>query len=225
MFSNFGSFISGLFGVLTIIFIHLTYQLAQQTNKTSTHTFELTRRDSVDNTFFNLLKAHQTIVSHLHERITDQLIKEYEELNSAAANKYPDRNDKDFLELLYRILNLEYQNENDKTTILSFYTKQEWVMGHYFRSLLYFINWVHQNNELTVDRKKFYVGFIQAQLTSDEMRLVFYYVISRPDESQKKAISTFLNDYAFFSTVKGSLIFQTNEADWKYYLSIIKQTA
>jgi hypothetical protein len=156
----------------------------------------------------------------LHGRITDQLIKEYEELNNAAGKKYSNRNDKDFFELLFRVLSLRYKDSTDKTSITSFYKDQDWVMGHYFRNLLYFLDWVHQHNELTPDRKSFYIGFVQAQLTIDEMKLVFYYTISRPD-SLKKSICRTLNGYNFFNTVMDVLIFPDNKVDWNYYLSIV----
>lgn len=175
----------------------------------------------MDNTFFNLLQSHQTIVTHLHERITDQLKNEYEELNNKADKKYPNRNDKDFFELLFRVLNLRYVDSNDKTTIASFYRDQEWVMGHYFRSLLYFITWVHQHNELTIDRKRFYIGFIQAQLTTDEMKLTFYYAISRTPDEQRNDICKMLNEYNFFLPIRHTLIFPNNGVDWNYYLTTL----
>lgn len=221
-FADFGTFISGLFGVLTIIFIYLTYLQAQATNRTSLTALDITRRDSIDNTFFNLLQSHQAIVNPLHERITDKLKEEYEELNTAANNKYSNRNDKDFFELLFRVLNLRYADSTKKQTIDSFFKNQDWVMGHYFRSLLYFINWIDQHGELTPETKRFYVGFIQAQLTMDEMKLVFYYAISRQDNLRESICKT-LNEYDFFNTVKGVLIFPDKETDWNYYLGIVNK--
>jgi hypothetical protein len=70
--------------------------------------------------------------------------------------------------------------------------------------------------ELTSDEKKFYIEFIQTQLTSDEMRLLFYYVISR-DDSEKKELSVTLGKYAFFNLVKPELLWVENNVDWKEF--------
>ncbi len=224
-FSQFGTFISAILSLITIIFIYFTFKQTQQTHQIADRTLTEAQKNSLDNTFFNLIQAQQNIVSHLHQRITLQLKLQYVNLSEQNGNSNPNQDHKDFFELMYGMLDLIYKGRNgnsDKNKISEYFKNQEWVMGHYFRSLQYFINWVEDNSELTNDpeRRTFYIGFIQSQLTSDEIRLFFYYVVSR-EEPQRKMICKTLNKYSFFSSVKDTLIYQGQQGDWDYFLSLV----
>jgi hypothetical protein len=220
-FADFAIFVSAFFCLLTIILLYFTYQQTRETHQVTISTYEQTKKDSVDNTFFNLIQNHRSIVEHLHSRITLDLQVQFEELNEKCGRKYGEKRDKDFFELMYRMLDLEYKCNDirrDISKVTSFFKKHNWLMGHYLRSVLYFIKWVEGNNEINLEQKRFYIGFIQAQLTSDETRLLFYYVISTEDQNEKKFLKRFLSKYNFFETIKNELIYQENNQDWNEFL-------
>lgn len=222
-FAQFGTFISAIFGILTVVFIFLTFRQTQQTHEVTVKTFKETQKNSIENTFFGLFQAHQNIVSHLHQRITRDLKIDYSNLDAQHGEIFGIKDDKDFFELMYRILHLRYHgrsNEIDRSRIGAFFTDYDWIMGHYFRSIIYFINWVDKQNQLNNDDKLFYIDFLKSNLTNDELRLVFYYSISR-DLILQRGISAQLNKYSFFDSVKDALIYQKSEGDWSYFLTIL----
>ncbi|MBU2554942.1 MAG: putative phage abortive infection protein [Bacteroidetes bacterium] len=64
-----------------------------------------------------------------------------------------------------------------------FFQRYHYVIGHYFRHLYHLINFVHQFENSKSDFKgisKKYIDFIQAQMSSYEMMLLFYNAISFP---------------------------------------------
>lgn len=225
-FSQFGTFVSAILGFITVVFIYFTFKQAQQTQQIADTTLSEAQKKSLDSTFFSLIQSHQSLVNHLHQRISLPLKLEYVKLSEDAGNHNPNNDHKDFFELMYVILDLFYKKENpnkDKEKIVQYFKNQEWAMGHYFKSLTYFINWVESSSELGSDvkQREFYIGFIQSQLTIDELRLFFYYALSRQDSERQKLCKT-LNRYSFFNSVKDTLIFQGQSGDWEYFTSTVQ---
>ncbi len=55
-----------------------------------------------------------------------------------------------------RMLDLEYtckDNIRNLSKVTAFFKKHNWLMGHYFRSLIHFAKWVEENHELTSNQK------------------------------------------------------------------------
>jgi hypothetical protein len=222
-FAQFGTFISAIFSVVTVVFIFLTFRQTRQTHEITVETLKEAKKSSVENAFLGLFQAHQNIVAHLHQRITRELKVDCSNLDAQNGEISGARDDKDFFELMYRILHLRYHgrnNEIDHSRIGAFFTDYDWVMGHYFRSIVYFIDWIDKQKQLDQDDKVFYIGFLKANLTNDELRLIFYYVISRDHILQRKLSSQF-NKYFFFESVKDSLIYSSSDGDWSHYLTLV----
>lgn len=220
-FAHYSTFISLFFSLLTIGLLFYTYQQTRETHRLTVNTFEQAKKDSVETTFFNLIQNYRIIVERLHNRITVSLSSEFLAINARRENFFDVSKtyDKDFFELMYRILHLEYKQGEpfrDPPKIANFFKNYNWVMGHYFRSVLYFVKWVYQNGELSLDQKRFYIEFIQMQLTSDEMRLLFYFVISR-ESAERKELSAILKEHNFFNIVKPELLWYEDDADWKEF--------
>lgn len=223
-FSQFGTFISAILSLFAIVFIYFTFRQTQQTQQLSAKTLTETQKNSLDNTFFNLVKSHQNIVSHLHNRITLSLKMQYIDYCAKVDNHNPSHDHKDFFELMYGILDAFYKGnhitDEKHSKIKEYFKNQDWVMGHSFRSLEYSIDWVENNCKIDViNTKEFYIGFLQSQLSSDELRLFFYYILSKEDP-QRKRISQILNRYKFFDSIKDQLIFPSPDGDWDFFKTI-----
>ncbi len=94
-FADFAIFVSAFFSLITIILLFHTYQQTRDTHKVTIDTFEQTKKDSIGNTFFNLIQNYHAIVDHLHNRITLSLQIEYVELNEKCGNRYGENRDKE----------------------------------------------------------------------------------------------------------------------------------
>ena len=68
-----------------------------------------------------------------------------------------------------------YQWAKDKYE--EFYRDLEPYVDHYFRHLYYVVNFVDQS-DFSLEAKKFYTGLIRAQLSNEELGLLFYYGLS-----------------------------------------------
>jgi hypothetical protein len=148
-FAHYSTFISLFLNLLTIGLLFYTYQQTRNSHNLTVSTFEQTRKDSIDATFFNLIQNYRTIVERLHNRITTSLVSEFVRLNEQKGNYFDVTitHDKDFFELIYRILHFEYKEKEtsrDITKVTGFFKNYNWIMGHYIRSVLYFIKWVDQ---------------------------------------------------------------------------------
>jgi hypothetical protein len=222
-FADFGTFVSSIFGIVTILFLYYTYQQTKETLRLTKLSLKESKKDSVDATFFNLLNTHQEIVRHLHERISSEFTNDYNNLFERYRDGSGGKQYKDFFELMYAILDLEYKQKDkvqDIERVKGFFARQDWVMGHYFRSIIYFISWIDNNNILNTEDKEFYIGFIKAQLTNDELRLILYYSMFR-DEKITKQVCKLFYKYSFFDSVKTTLIYDENYADWNRFLRLV----
>ena len=203
-FAQFGTFISAIFGSVTIWLLYLTYQQTRETHR-------VTIDNSIDTNFFNLLQSYRSITSHLHERaMTTGFVAQLREAMTAASDESRIGVEKDFFELFYRMLHLKYKGKDslrDKSKILDFFKSYDWMVGHYFKSIVYFLKWVNENHEIDTERKRFYMGFIQAQLTQDELRLLFYYLVIKEGQAYES-----LDKYDLFGNVKDVLIYDPE--DW-----------
>lgn len=201
IFSDFGSFISGIFGFIN--FILLLY------------VFKESKEQSYDTFFFNHLQIHDSVTRDLKSKIGDILIlnNDAKELfnNSLCENltandlknqcisyrNMPDSTD--YFETLYRILHIRYKYRND--TLKMFFDAYSWRIGHFLRS---FISVVELIDEAIVDSKKknSYIRVLQSRSSSDEVRLLFYYIIS----TGNKQIALLFNSFDFFSIITDPLI-------------------
>lgn len=220
-FSHFATFIAAILGFVTIIFLYFTFRQTQLTHQVAFDTFSETRKNYTDTKYFNLIKTHQNLVSHLHQRISSSLIEEYNILANQAGSSKKGNSFKDFFELMYGILDMFYKNNNqlkDKSKLIEYFINQEWVMGHYFTSLANLIGWILSHSEIDLNQRKFYLQVLKSQLSINELRLLFYYLLCNDN---LKELNKNLSEFSFFDSVSKTLIYQDANGDWDYYKSII----
>jgi hypothetical protein len=209
-FSDFGTFLAGIFGVVNFALLVLVYRE--------------TSEQSINNNFFSQLKLHDSLVrelkskeseivslnsyarglfnSQLCENITDGVIKE----ECFAYKRMPDANG--YFEVLYKILHLRYRYKKEKPG--SFIKDEYWRIGHFFRSFVSIVEFVKENKALDENKRKFFTGILKARSTSDEIRLVFYYVISR--DIKKNIANLFhFETFDFFDDLEDPVIYPTED--------------
>jgi hypothetical protein len=135
------------------------------------------KKQQVDNTFFNMVKLHNDIVNaiELKEKKGRICLKEiYEWLGYSIESNSTE------LELVQSQYN-------------SFYESFEHILGHYFRNLYRIVKFIDES-ELTEIEKKNYLGILRAQLSKEELLLIFYNALSIRGENFKELII----EYNFF---------------------------
>lgn len=206
-FSFFGTFISGLAGLLTIWLLYYTYTQTQDT-------LRVTLETSIDSTFFNLISTYRSIVTQLHTRAeTTELRANYSQYRREVGKNSTDKVVKDFFELLYDMLDMKYKlrdNQREMSRLDQFFKDHDWMVGHYFRTLIHLIKWVNDNPDINLVKRVFYIDFIKSQLTLDELRFLYYYS-ARIDISTFKTLMT----YNFFNAAKDQLIYPEDWDEFK----------
>ena len=113
-FSNFGSFVGGIFGTLSFVLLFFTLKEA--------------RNQSFENSFSNYLQLHDSLVQQLNsnEKVISTLNDEYKELFEdnpceritdpklkAECNHYAKETHDGYFEALYAMLHVRYKYKND----------------------------------------------------------------------------------------------------------------
>jgi hypothetical protein len=197
-FSNFGSFIAGIFGFVN--FLLLIYL------------FKENKEQSVDNTFFNLLKTYDSTINDLRNNsnaVVELNVECSNLLNNACDRLTGDLQNEchsyqgksrssDFYDILYRLLHVRYKYLDENISV--FFDSHGWRVNHFLGSFTSLIDYI-ETNGVNESRKKFYAGVIQSRLAVDELRLVFYYIIS-----QEPRLALPFNSLGFYPKVKRFLV-------------------
>ena len=183
---QFGDYIGGtlnpLFTLLTFIGILVTIVL--QARELHYSTIELrtssealntqattTKLQQFENAFFQLLNLHNTIVNELDLRSRHSpanVISRGRDCFRVFVDRYKDRwnaesGDKESIEAIAQA----YER---------FYEENQHEVGHYFRLLYNIVKFVDQSD---IKNKKFYTNLIRAQLSADELTMLFFNCLSR----------------------------------------------
>lgn len=168
------------------------------------------KQQRFENTFFQLLANHNSIVNSLDIR------KEHSGTIVATGRDCFRTYYNDFKAQLNRV-----QDISTMDYILNTYTdltfkRFEADLGHYFRNLYHIIKFVDGSDD--IDDKKKYVTLIRAQLSSYELVLLFYNCLTFLGEDKFKPL---VERYSFLKNLNHSLIFfndkLANEFDLKAY--------
>ena len=130
------------------------------------------RRQSFENTFFQLLGLHNDIVNAVTFYDIDK--KEYK--------------GRQCFEMLYTTLRYEYEDFKKKSegkedreivTIAyeSFFDNYQSDIGHYFRNLYHIFKYIHRH-DIQIYKKR-YTNIVRAQLSTCELALLFYNGLSK----------------------------------------------
>jgi hypothetical protein len=187
---NLGQYFGGTLGVIVstiaIILIYQTYVEQKLQNRRQTQ--ENDKRD-FENSFFEMLKM-------LHEMVNNT--------SGKVCVNYPDKDPKYEIlngqEFFSKVLNyfkiktkLQIMLNNKKITDKELYTIERYEefhieyapqLGHYFRYIYNIFKFIYRERAKYEDKKK-YIDLIQAQISTDQMGLIFYNAKSKYGKNQK----------------------------------------
>jgi hypothetical protein len=225
-------------------------------------TYDETKKQSFDNAFFNFLGVHESVVRGLKSNESD--VKKLNEFTRTLFNHnfcdtlddklktecklYEEKTKKepanDFFEILYRILHIQhkYKTKGDNKGIEKYFKDYKWRIGHFLRSYVSLVELIDKNGHLTAKKKEFYSDILKSRSSSDETRLVFYYILGqyysikekmdgtqKPDpktlleEKKWRATAKMFDNRKIFSEEEDSLIWnkESDRPDWSKFKSIV----
>ena len=115
-------------------------------------------------------------------------------------------------EIEKRMFSLEYVSKQYEI----FFEDNHQNLGHYFRYTYNIFKFIEKNN-LSIKRKKYYVGLLQAQLSNDELGLHFYNALSKLGKycNGKGILFTWFEDYNFLENIDDNSLMSKHH--FKFY--------
>jgi hypothetical protein len=155
-------------------------------NEISEKQYRLNEIQSIENTFFNMLKHFNALTASLETDIKD-------DNDPSAKSKAKGR---DCFVYFFKGFHNTYDNQVDSTgmatptlgdfkkiinnSYLSFYFFYQRSYGHYFNNLYNLLNYIDSNNFIN---KNLFASIVISQLSTFEIILIFYHILS--DEGKK----------------------------------------
>ncbi len=170
--------------------------------------------------FFKMFELHESIVSKLNLIPRNDMIHEANNLAKICNQSY--REPKDFFDLIYRILHLKYKchsNIRDFSKVKIFFYDYDWKIKNYINSFISLAKLIFEQKHSTFD-VKVYINFLHSS-SMDEIRLLFYYIISR-DKHEKEQLIKIFKELNFFNILKSPslpLIYQEDWKEYEYYIN------
>ncbi len=187
-FGQFGDFMGGIlnpiFMFLTLIALIITIVLQRKELKLARKEYSKTSialsTQAIENTFFNTINLHYRIVENLKINFSD-----FGDKFLTLPDKISIRNGKTnpfigeytgikvFDETIIKI----FKNTKTPTQTVEFYkilqNDYNYIFGHYFRNLYQTLKLIDKNDYLKKEEKKKYTSILRAQLSSNELSLLF----------------------------------------------------
>lgn len=209
MFGSINALFSGfaLLGIILTIYLQTRELELQRIELTETREVikdqkqEMSQQNSTlslqrfENSFFNLLSSHTSIVSEIEMRDKHVISK----ILSSGRNCF---------EIFYRHLKSTYQEvkstpiERINDAYESHYINHQKFVGHYFRNIYNIVKYIDSSN---INNKQFYVNLLRAQLSSMELINLFYNCLSEYGKEQFKPL---VEKYALLENMDFSLLFE-----------------
>lgn len=126
------------------------------------------RQQRFENTFFQLLSLHHQIVNAMDLRSGNTVSQQ----------------GRDVFKTRYSLLRNALRNSNSSDidtineTYLKYYKQWQTDFGHYFRNLYHIVKLIHNSDLLNKTEKYKYTSILRAQLSSDELTMLFYNCLS-----------------------------------------------
>ena len=147
------------------------------------------KKQQFESTFFNLLNLHHNITNSIDVTLLKDKYTLWERSKIPSAQhkdkieeKYVGRDSfvyfrNKFTEEFSNKFGFEFENELEKvnTVYLRFYEEHQSDLGHYFRNLYHIFKFIKTSNE---EDKNTYMSLVRAQLSNDELFLLFYNCLS-----------------------------------------------
>ncbi|MFC0776056.1 putative phage abortive infection protein [Terrimonas alba] len=203
-FGNFGSLISGTVGALWslvgVILFYITLRLQRKELAFQREELELTRgelqgqkeqmirqnatliQQRFETTFFQLLTLHHQIVNAMDLRRQGAITQQGRDVFKS---RYAD---------VKRELSKVSIQQEIEAIYLKFYKIYQTDFGHYFRNLYHILKYVNSSD--ISDKEKYrYSTLVRAQLSSDEVLMIFYNCLSKNGIEKFKPL---IEKYHFF---------------------------
>jgi len=155
--------------------------------------------------FSSYIEAHKKIVEELNAGISEEMEKEADILSNACGQQY--NKAKGFFELLYRILHLRYKGKyglRDLKNAKQFFYDYDWKIGHYVSSFISILTLIEEKLGQS-DNSKAFIPILQNVTNSDQLRLIFYYIVTTEDLEKRELIRLFRKYDLFKSLNRSSL--------------------
>lgn len=189
--------------------IDLQRQEIANTNKELQEQNKTIKLQRFENTFFNMLEMQQEILKsvtvfrdYLHRSYTNgekEELRNRDELHGHSA-----------ISKLWEDFLFSRKNNKGGTDAIhhfeSYLSDKRYIVP-YFRQIFQIVTFVDKSDNLTLDEKHRYIGIIRDTLSSDEISLIFYYVISKSDNQRYKQL---IEKYALFEHIGDSVLVDPN---------------
>lgn len=222
---NIGDFLWGTVGVFltftsTLLMILTFHSQQKQFRKTREDSF----RTRFEGTFFNMLSMFSSVRAEADKQVeysTNGNLNNLNDFYLSLKKKYEEHiaNDKDFadsMNVLDKAICLSTESETAIYDLGDFYDKyvqeKNCNTGFYFRfvhNLITFVLWHWKNHAEDIHM---YLNFIQAQMSDEELALVFYDCISKKglDKNRKYTFMNNLDEYSFLENISESILLSRN---------------
>ena len=173
-------------------------------------------RQSFERTFFEMVGLHNAITSSIVtprwwvQHALNLSTAELRELSGRACFGY-------FREGLWT----EYKEAHGaaselrrvKIAYAKVYNAHEEVLGHYYRNFYRILKYVDASRDIAEERKRDYTGILRAQLSSDELRVMYYSSLSAEGEK----LRPLLEEYSMFDNLRPGRLISVRHADVDFY--------
>ena len=191
----------------------------------------------VENTFFSMLTLLQQIISSANLKITNatgpDIVysgREYFKYTfETFENFYKGQVYRDY-QNVYNMGGKEIRINNSNMPTLSseeykkpliecyeeIYKNNDYNLGHYFRYIFNIVKYVRESFPEDKVAQNKYIGLLQAQLSNDEMALIFYNALSKHGKNVegKELFREWLDEYDFFQNIDRRCIFHTSFTEY-----------
>lgn len=220
MKGSFGDLIAGTVGIClsfaSTLFLFVTFR--EQRKQFEESKFD-TNKERFESTFFNLLSMFYQVRETVNKDIsicTDGQMKSIKEFFDGLKNKYLQQNDSEEGREIASYLNkksinsveLERINEYLGYLYESYISEKKCNIGYYYRYVFNMINFViEQWGDSKADICK-YLNFIQAQMSNEELALIFYDVISHYglDKNYNYKFKDKIDEYGFLENIDSTIL-------------------
>lgn len=153
-------------------------------------------QQNFDSTFFKMLELHHSLVSDVTYKDKSGRAA-FTELYKAYAGTRQGQ---------YGTNDIDRAQANNTYEI--FYNSNSAYIAHYFRNLYRIVKFI---DDSTLSNKQVYAGLVRAQLSRDELRMLFYNGLS----SHGTKFEPLLKKYAFFEHLRYQDLYKPT--DWQFY--------
>lgn len=215
MQGSFGDLLAGTVGIClsfaSTLFLFVTFR--EQRKQFDENKFD-TNKERFENTFFNLLSMFYQVRETVNKDIsicTNGQMKSIKEFYDGFKDKYLQQNNSEGSREIAEYLNkknintveLEKINEYLRNLYESYIQEKMCSIGYYYRYVFNMINFVIDQWKGSEEDISKYLNFIQAQMSNEELALIFYDVISHYglDKNYTYKFKDKIDEYGFLENI------------------------